>query len=278
MSESLQKKVYLGRGPGCYRQPGNKEYRGLIKLYAADFHRDASRVHKTKFVDNLQSKLEVQGFEFFSYSEEQQKWVNALYWEIKEKIGHDLRDNRKSLSNAKSKKRVSKATRKNHGTFSKPLTSENERNHAALSASIQNNEFKVNGKMDGQNRFQVGFMQGYIREANRLHYHHNHNNYAMLPTAGLQMFPKCVLNDCTRSGFYMGEKDVNTLTRSTGEGNHVEFTKQMNVSYTSEANRNNTEIAENSCYESLPYPSLRKDANDVSDGKNIFILNGINNF
>ena len=137
MTESLLKSVYLGRGPGCYKQPGNNQYRILVKLYAADFHRNASMVEKRKFIDNLQAKLEMQGFQFFSYSEELQKWVDALDWEIKEKIGHDLRDNRKSLSNATTKK---------SSTFSKPPV--NKGNHVMLNYPIDSNEFEFNGVVE----------------------------------------------------------------------------------------------------------------------------------
>jgi hypothetical protein len=98
-SLTLTKEVFLGRGPGCYRKPGNNNYRSIVKLYATDFHRGLQRAEKSKFIENLKFKLEMQGYRFFSMSNEQKNWVSASDLEVKQKIAHDLRDHRPLMSN-----------------------------------------------------------------------------------------------------------------------------------------------------------------------------------
>jgi hypothetical protein len=244
MTESLHKGVYLGRGPGCYRQPGNKEYRGLVKLYAADFHRDATRAEKSKFVDNLQAKFEMQGFRFFCYSKKKQMWVNALEWEIKEKIGHDLRDNRKSLASSKDKFRLSKGTAKKSSTLTKALVLDTKRNHVMQNYSIRNNGFEAYPS------FQLGSTKECIKEASLLHQLHYHTKYVMIPTAGLEEFQKFDLNDMTNElwdEFTMENKEVNTLT---------------------------TSIASDKESSKSPNPVFHVAPNDMIEGKQIFISNG----
>jgi hypothetical protein len=108
MEKALQRDVFLGRGPGCYKNPGNKEYRSLVKEYAAEFNRDLKRAKKAEFIDNLMFQFELQGFRFFSFSVELKEWVRALDSEVKEKIGHDIRDDRQGRKRKESPKKNTK--------------------------------------------------------------------------------------------------------------------------------------------------------------------------
>jgi hypothetical protein len=154
MTESSSKDVFLGRGPGCYRQPGNKGYRSVVKLYAADFHRDVKRSYKGQFIDNLKSKLEMQGFRFFSYSAEVEKWLTASDWEVKEKIGHDLRDFRHVLSDEGRKKR-------SPAKKSKTLGAGEIASHVNNSQALRTIGLKLNNAMKCQQGAQHAFTIGY---------------------------------------------------------------------------------------------------------------------
>jgi hypothetical protein len=190
MTKSSPKEVRLGRGPGCYLNPGNKEYRAIVKLYAPDFHRHAPKPVKTKFVENLHSKLEVQGFRFVSFSVQEQKWVDAQECEIREKIGHDLRDSRKYLRESKNKTRPSRSTTRRYSKHPKPLVEEDEANHAAIYDLSNENISQLNLPAEAH----IEFQEKYNCEPNLFQLQkHIHDNKK--PNADLQNFQMDNLHD-----------------------------------------------------------------------------------
>jgi hypothetical protein len=210
MTEFLFKDVYFGRGPSCYLQPGNKEYRRVIKLHAAYFHRDAPKAQKSKFIENLRTKLVMQGFRFFRYSESQQNWVDAYQLEVKEKIGHDLRDNRKSFSEGKNQFRFSKTK----------MRTENKRNHATTDCKGNKKQSEYHGIVEEYHGFQAGFATSCNREPTQLHKMQNHTNYVMIQAFEMQEFYDFSLNERTTKSSdeaALEIKEVKPLMSSTGE-------------------------------------------------------------
>jgi hypothetical protein len=186
MTESLPKDVYLGRGPGCYRQPGNKEYRSVVKLYAADFHRDVKRSEKGQFVDNLKSKLEMQGFRFFSYSAEVEKWLTAPDWEVKEKIGHDLRGFRHVLCGEGRKKRSPPKK-------SKALGAGEIASHVNDNQALRTIGLKLNNVTKCQQGVQHAFTSVYNQAVNLVHQLKHPVEYNMQSRTGFRQisgFPR----------------------------------------------------------------------------------------
>jgi hypothetical protein len=106
MSQAMPTIVYLGRGSNCYNKPGTKKYRNIIKQYAQDFCPNATKSHKTDFIDYVWSQMYVQGFHFVvsSNSEDNQIiWEEISIVEAKRRIGHALRDHRKRYFERKEK-------------------------------------------------------------------------------------------------------------------------------------------------------------------------------
>jgi hypothetical protein len=191
MNKSIPKEVYLGRGPACYQQPGNKEYRSIIKLYAPDFHRDAPKPAKSKFIESLQLKLRMQGFRFYSFSTREQEWISALECDIKEKIGHDLRDYRNNLSQTKNKFRRKKAPTKHCSNRSNALVEEIKSIHRATNWPFR----KQKSKVEALDVVQQGFSRGYNIQPSVYHPLDNPTRCVTIPSASTQHFYTCDLYD-----------------------------------------------------------------------------------
>ena len=91
--------ILLGRGPTCYNNIGNQRFREVIKLYLPDYAESVSKSkkHTSNLIENLWSKLLIQGFRFRFRSKITGDWVDAPECMAKEKVAHSLRDYSKGI-------------------------------------------------------------------------------------------------------------------------------------------------------------------------------------
>ncbi|KAI2511883.1 hypothetical protein MHU86_2399 [Fragilaria crotonensis] len=68
--------ILLGRGPGCYNNPGNMVFRKMVKEYAFHYTNTALRREKTAVVKMLIIKLEALGYRFLQRSSTG-TWIEA---------------------------------------------------------------------------------------------------------------------------------------------------------------------------------------------------------
>jgi hypothetical protein len=248
MKEALSKDVFLGRGPNCYKNPGNKEYRSLVKLYASDFHRGLKKTEKSKFIDSLKFKLSLQGFRFFTFSDVQKKWESACELEVKEKIGHDLRDYRRPLSITKRKTLVPKG--KTEGIKKRQL-------------AFRNVRLELNTRIKRYPVLQNSFSQGGDQMMNLVHRLNSPVNYAMTSTIGFlqnpgfsyhYLVPKHIPNHP-----FIGNQSTNNLIPR-----YDNFDKEKIKA------ANESSVCEDSSISiqpSIPDPTLQNTVNDISEGK-----------
>ena len=91
--------ILLGRGPTCYNNIGNQRFREVIKLYLPDYAESVSKSkkHTSNLIENLWSKLLIQGFRFRFRSKLTGDWIGAPECMAKEKVAHSLRDYSKRI-------------------------------------------------------------------------------------------------------------------------------------------------------------------------------------
>ena len=85
--------IILGRGPACYKNPGNRVFRKLVKTNAIYYTSQVRRKEKAALVNLLISMLKTQGCRFLRQSS-RGTWVEAPTAIVKKKVGHGLRDAR----------------------------------------------------------------------------------------------------------------------------------------------------------------------------------------
>jgi hypothetical protein len=91
--------VLFGRGPFCYRFPGNVAFRNLIKSHIETYQRCAPRSIKQKIVKNLISKAQKQGLRFLILDQSSGMWCEAHPHSVRSKVSHALRDARNLVVN-----------------------------------------------------------------------------------------------------------------------------------------------------------------------------------
>jgi hypothetical protein len=91
--------ILLGRGPFCYRNPGNIAFRNLIQKYVEGYERKSPRSIKRKIVQKLILKAQNQGRRFLVRSMDSDTWFEAHSYLVHTKVSHALRDARNSTSN-----------------------------------------------------------------------------------------------------------------------------------------------------------------------------------
>jgi hypothetical protein len=91
--------VLFGRGPICYKSPGNIAFRNLIQSYVASYSRCAPRSVKRRIVIKLISKAQKQGYRFLIRAQNNDMWCEAHPDLVKSKVGHALRDARNLVDN-----------------------------------------------------------------------------------------------------------------------------------------------------------------------------------
>jgi hypothetical protein len=91
--------VLFGRGPFCYRFPGNVAFRNLIRSHVATYSRCAPRTLKENIVKKLISKAQKQGCRFFVRNQCSDIWYEAHPYLVRSKVSHALRDARNSVGN-----------------------------------------------------------------------------------------------------------------------------------------------------------------------------------
>jgi hypothetical protein len=248
MKESLSKDVFLGRGPSCYKNPGNKEYRNLVKLYAADFHRGLQKSEKSKFIDNLKFKLEMQGFRFLSFSDDNKKWESASDWEVKEKIGHDLRDYRHPSSIGGRKTLVTKGKTKYMKMKQMPF---------------RNIWLELNTGINRHPMIQNGLLPVGYHMMNLVHRLNGPINYAMTSTTGFLQNP----------GFFCYYLAPNHILYRPDIGNQctddIKMPQDCDFDNVKIKAANETSVCEDSCIstKSMPDSTLQNSAYDISEGE-----------
>jgi hypothetical protein len=98
MEEIRPDDILLGRGPFCYRNPGNVAFRNLIQKYVSGYERDSPRSVKRKIVHKLILKARNAGHRFLVRSIDVDKWIEAHPYLVHTKVSHALRDARNSTS------------------------------------------------------------------------------------------------------------------------------------------------------------------------------------
>jgi hypothetical protein len=96
MKDVNDEDVLLGRGPFCYRHPGNIAFRNLIQDHVANYARCAPRQAKKKIVQKLISKAQKQGSRFLVRDKDSGDWCQAHPYLVEAKVSHALRDARHS--------------------------------------------------------------------------------------------------------------------------------------------------------------------------------------
>jgi hypothetical protein len=89
-----QDDILLGRGPLCYRNPGNIKFRNITQSHAAKYVIDAPRSYKNKIGQSLINTTKGQGMRFLIRSKEDSNWYEAKPDLVQSKVGHALRDAR----------------------------------------------------------------------------------------------------------------------------------------------------------------------------------------
>jgi hypothetical protein len=100
MKDLNEKDILLGRGPFCYRNPGNIAFRNLIQAHVASYPRCAPRTVKKKIVQKLISEAQNQGYRFLIYDKDRNDWCEAHPYVVNAKVSHALRDARLSTLHA----------------------------------------------------------------------------------------------------------------------------------------------------------------------------------
>ena len=77
--------VLFGRGPLCYRNPGNIAFRNLIKSHVASYARCAPRALKRKIVQILISEAQKQGCRFLVRAKSSDIWCEAHPYLVRSK-------------------------------------------------------------------------------------------------------------------------------------------------------------------------------------------------
>ena len=86
--------VLLGRGPFCYRNPGNIAFRNLIQSHVASYTRCAPQSLKRKIVQKMISEAQEQGCRFLVRAKSSDIWCEAHPCLVRDKVSHALRDAR----------------------------------------------------------------------------------------------------------------------------------------------------------------------------------------
>jgi hypothetical protein len=94
MTDINENDVLLGRGPFCYRNPGNIAFRNLIQSHVASYARCAPRSLKRKLVETLISKAQKIGCRFLVRVKNTSMWCEAHPYIVRSKVSHALRDAR----------------------------------------------------------------------------------------------------------------------------------------------------------------------------------------
>jgi hypothetical protein len=260
MIELLSKDVYLGRGPGCYKQPGNKTYRDVVKLYAADFRRDVKKSEKGKFIDSLQSKLKLQGFRFFSYSVEEKKWVTASKQDVKEKVAHDLRDTRKALLNEERKTRVATKSPQALVTKGKP-------NYIKKDRSIRTKGMEQTSMFGPPQMVQNNYIQGYNQIIHTdQHLHHDHVKDRVISGTGLIQicgFWYHLVPTTLPIGSYIGNQDTRQLPLPQDNNFEKDIFDANNGVYSYENSTNEMIDDGDNSFGTLQDPLLESAADDI---------------
>jgi hypothetical protein len=94
MIEIKQKDVLLGRGPVCYRHPGNVMFRKLIQEHCIKYTLTTPRFMKKYIVESLIDKVHESGSRFLVRLSNGWSWHVAHLSLVQAKVGHALRDAR----------------------------------------------------------------------------------------------------------------------------------------------------------------------------------------
>jgi hypothetical protein len=94
MIEIKPKDILLGRGPVCYRNPGNIMFRKFITEHYINYMLTTPRGMKKYIVKTLIDKIHGMGSRFLVRSENEHSWRLAHPHLIQAKVGHALRDAR----------------------------------------------------------------------------------------------------------------------------------------------------------------------------------------
>jgi hypothetical protein len=90
--------ILLGRGPFCYRNPGNVKFRNMIQSHVTNYVLDAPQSSKKKVVQSLIKKIREQGIRFLIRSKKDSNWCEAQHYVVQLKVSHALRDARNMLA------------------------------------------------------------------------------------------------------------------------------------------------------------------------------------
>jgi hypothetical protein len=100
--------VLLGRGPFCYRNPGNIKFRSMIRSCVDKYVIDAPRSYKSNIVQALIKTANDKGIRFIVRSKQDGNWYEAHPYVVQLKVSHALRDARNSITTSvKNKKTTS---------------------------------------------------------------------------------------------------------------------------------------------------------------------------
>jgi hypothetical protein len=94
MIEMKEKDILLGRGPVCYRHPGNVLFRNLVKEHYINYKLTTPRLMKKLIVKSLIDKMHGLGSRFLVRSSNEFSWHVAHPHLVQAKVGHALRDAR----------------------------------------------------------------------------------------------------------------------------------------------------------------------------------------
>ena len=94
MTDIKDNDVLFGRGPFCYRNPGNIAFRNIIQSHVASYSICAPRSWKRKVVQKLISEAQEQGCRFLVRAKSSDIWCEAHPYLVRSKVSHALRDAR----------------------------------------------------------------------------------------------------------------------------------------------------------------------------------------
>jgi hypothetical protein len=86
--------ILLGRGPLCYRHPGNVKFRILIRSQVDKYNVDAPRSTKQGIVRSLIKVVHEEGYRFLVRAKNKCNWNEAHPRVVQSKVCHALRDAR----------------------------------------------------------------------------------------------------------------------------------------------------------------------------------------
>ncbi len=104
--------IYLGRGNGVAKNPGNRIYRGTIKAYEQSYRNAAGTAAKDKIAKDVVKVLKNMGYDFYHHDnkktnnirkKERARWTIAPSDIVLKKVKQALRDSRASDTTAPSK-------------------------------------------------------------------------------------------------------------------------------------------------------------------------------